>query len=106
MTRYDTVSYHNVLTKSRRCGLQCDTVVIRICRYATYNDVVTAIQIECIVVVVVSVHDTNAINAYTVASQIVLHPASAIFECYVFDSDVTTLYETQQMRTCDTLVVP
>ena len=106
MTRHNTVSYHNVLAESRRCGFQCDTVVVRISRYSTYDDIVTAVQIKCIVVVVVSIHDMDAINAYTVTSQIVLHPTSTILECNIFDSDVTALYETQQMWTCDTLVVP
>ena len=78
MTRHDTVGNHNVLAESRRCGFQRDTIVVRVSRHATYNDVVTTVQIECVVVIVVAIYDTNAVNPDAVTSQIVLHPASAI----------------------------
>ena len=103
---HHTVSNDNVLAESGRRGLQRDAVVVRVGYHTTHNDVVTAIQVQRIIIIIVTVHDLDTVDSYTVAGQIVLHPTAAVTQRNVLDHDVTTLYESQQVWTCDALVVP
>ena len=66
----------------------------------------TAVQVEGIVVVVVSVKNLDSIDEKPVAGEIVLHPAAAVPKCDIPDDDILTTDDSQQVRTGDTLVIP
>ena len=96
----------DVLAESGRGGLQRDTIVVGIGNHIGDRDFVTTVQVECIVVVIVAVEDLDTINDKTIASQIVLHPATTVLQRNVLDGNVLALDETKQMRAGDAFIVP
>ena len=66
----------------------------------------TAIKIERIIIVVITIKDLDSIDKNTVAGQIVLHPAARIFQRNALHRNVLTLNETQQMRTRNAFIIP
>ena len=66
----------------------------------------TTVEVEGIVVVVISVENLDSIDVQPVAGQIVLHPAATVAEGDIPDGDVAALNETYQVRTGDAFVVP
>ena len=96
----------DVLAESGRGGLQRDTIVVGIGNHIGDRDFVTTVQVECIVVIIVAVEDLDAIDDKTVASQIVLHPATTVLQRNVLDGNVLALDETKQMRAGDAFIVP
>ena len=66
----------------------------------------TAIEVEGIVVVVISVENLDSIDVQPVAGQIVLHPAAAVAEGDIPYGDVAALDETYQVWTGNAFVVP
>ena len=66
----------------------------------------TAINIESIIIIVITVKNLDSIDMQTVTSQIVLHPATTVFKGNVLNSNVLTLDKANEMGARDTLVIP
>ena len=66
----------------------------------------TAVEVEGVVVVVVTVENLDSIDMQTVTGQVVLHPAAAVAEGNAADGDVAALDESQQVGAGDAFVVP
>ena len=64
------------------------------------------IQVEGVVVVVIAVEHLDTLYLQTVASQIMLHPATAVLQGDIPHGDVLALDKSQQMRPGDTLIIP
>ena len=99
------VRYGDILAQARRCALECDAVIVRVGDEVRYHHVVTSIEIERIVVKVVTVIDLHAVDAQTVASEVVLHPTRRVAESYILDYDIAALHKTEEMRAGDALIV-
>ena len=106
MTAYHTVADADILTESGRGGLQCDAIVIAVGDHSSHDDLMTAVDVEGIVIVVVPVKHLDAVDAEAVASQEVLHPTTAVAQGDVLDGDIAALDKAQQVRTGDALIIP
>ena len=91
---------------SQRRGLQRDGIVVGIGYHAPYDDFVTAVDVEGIVIVVIAVEHLDSLNLQTVAGQIMLHPTAAVPKGDVPDGDILALDEAEQVGTGDALIVP
>ena len=106
MARYHAVADADILAKARRGRFQGDAVVVAIRHDASHNHLVTAVNIQSVVVIIVAIEHLDAVDSHAVAGQIVLHPAAGVPQCDVLDGDILALNETYQVRTGDALVVP
>ena len=106
MTRHHTVSDANVLTEAGRSALQRDGIVVAVGYHPPHDHVVTAVQVEGIVVIVITVLHLDALYLHSVAGQIMLHPAAAVLQRDVPHGDILALDEPQQVGTGDALIVP
>ena len=64
------------------------------------------IDIEGVIIIVVTIKNLDSIDIQTVAGQIVLHPAATVPECYILHRNVLALDEPKQVRTRDAFIVP
>ena len=103
---HHAVADADVLAQSRRSALQGDAVVVAIGQHALHNDLMTAVQVERIVVVVVAVEHLDVLYFQSVAGQVVLHPAARVAQRHVADGDVLALDEANKVGPRDALVVP
>ena len=106
MAGYHTVRDADILAEAGRGGFQGDAVVVAIGYDAPDDDVVTAIDVERVIIVVVAIEHLDAVDTHTVAGQIMLHPAARVPERDIFDGDVLTLDEADEVGAGDALVVP
>ena len=106
MARHDAVGYTHILAKPGRSRLQRDAVVVGVGYNTRHHHLMTAIQIEGVVVVVVTVQHLDTVNPQPVAGQVVLHPAAAVLQRDAAHRDILALNEAQQMGTGDALVIP
>ena len=106
MTRHDAVGYAHILAEPGRSRLQRDAVVVGVGNDTRHHHLMTAVQIEGVVVVVVAVQHLDAVNPQPVAGQVVLHPATAVLQRNAAHRNVLTLDEAQQVGTGDALVIP
>ena len=83
MARYHAVGNANILAEAWRGALQCDGIIVGIGKHIAYHHFMASVEVEGIVVVVVAVEHLYAVNLHTVASQIVLHPATGVLQCDV-----------------------
>ena len=84
----------DILAEPGRRRLQRDAVIIGVGYHVCHNDIMTTVQVEGIVVVVVAVQHPDAVDAHAVTGQVVLHPASAVLQGNAADGDVLTPDET------------
>ena len=106
VTAHHAVGDTDVLAQLRRCGFQRDAVVIGVGHDIRHNHIMTAVQVERIVVVVVAVIHLDAADMQTVTGQIVLHPAAAVAQGDVSHGDILALYKSDKVRPRDALIVP
>ena len=106
MTRYHTIADTHVFAKTGRGALQRNTIVIAISYHAAYNHLMAAVDIQRIVIIVITIKNLDSIDIQAVASQVVLHPATRIAQGNTTHQDVLTLDKANQMRTGDSLIVP
>ena len=106
MTRYHTIADTHVFAKTGRGALQCNTIVVAISYHTTHNHLMAAVDIQRIVIIVITIKNFDSIDIQAVASQVVLHPAARITQGDTTHQDVLTLDKANQMRTGDTLIVP
>ena len=66
----------------------------------------TAIQIEGVVVIVITVLHLDTLYLQSIASQIMLHPATAVLQGNISHGDILALDESQQMGPGDAFVIP
>ena len=106
MTRYHTVADTDILAETWRGRFQGDAVIVAIGQDTLDNDLMTAIDIQCIVVVVVAIEHLDVLYPHTVASQIMLHPTTRVLEGDILDCDILALDKTNQVWTGKALIVP
>ena len=106
MAGQHAVADADVFAETWRGALQRDTIVVAVGNDTPDNDFMTTVDIQRVVVIVVAIEHLDAVYAHTVASQIVLHPATRVLEGDVLDGDILTLNEADEVRTGDSLIVP
>ena len=106
MAAHHAIWNADILTEPGWRTLQRDTIIVRIAYHITHHHFMTPVQIECIVIIVVAIDDSNSINHHTITRQPMLHPASWIPKRNAFQLHITTLYKAQQMGSCDAFIVP
>ena len=63
MTAYHTVADADILAESGRGGFQCDAIVIAVGDHPSHDDLMTAVNVEGVVIVVVPVKHHDAVDA-------------------------------------------
>ena len=106
MARYHTIADTHVFTKTGRGALQRNTIVVTISYHTTHNHLMTAINIQCIVIIVITIKNLDSIDIQAVASQVMLHPAARITQGDTTHQNILTLDKANQMRTGDAFIVP
>ena len=106
MTGNHAVTDADILAEAWRGTLQRDTIIIAIGYDALDDDLMTTIDIQCIVIVIVAIEHLDAVYSHSVAGQVVLHPTTRVLQGDILDDDILTLNEADKMRTSDALVVP
>lgn len=66
----------------------------------------TTVEVEGIVVVVIAVEHGDTVDFHAVAGEIVLHPATGIFQRHAADPHIRAADEAEEMRTGYPFVVP
>ena len=66
----------------------------------------TAIDIEGVIIIVITIKNLDSIDIQAVAGQIVLHPAATVPESNILHRNVLALDESKQVRTRDAFIVP
>ena len=106
MTGQHAVADADILAEAGRSALERDAIIVGVGQQATHHHIVTAINIERVVVVVIAIVHLDILYPHAVASQIVLHPATGVPESDAPDGDILALDKTDEMGTGDAFVVP
>ena len=106
MAGQHAVTDADILAETWRGALQRDAIIVAIGYDALDDDLMTAVDIQGIVIVVVAIEHLDAVYSHAVTSQVVLHPATRVLQGDVLDDDILTLDEADKVRTSDALIVP
>jgi len=106
MAGQHAVADADILAETWRGALQRDAIVVAIGHDAPDDDLMTAVDIQRVVIVVVAIKHLDAVYFHAVTGQVVLHPATRVLQGDILDDDILTLDEADKVRTSDALVVP
>ena len=68
MARHHTIANSHIFTKTGRGALQRNAIVVAIGYHSTHNHIMTAIYIQRIVIIVISIKNLDSIDSQAVAS--------------------------------------
>ena len=106
MARYHAIGNKDVFAEPGRGAFQCDAIIIRIHQQPLDENPATTVNIEAVVVVVIAVIYLEVLNPHMETGQIMLHPATRVLQGDILHGNLLALDETDEMRSCDALVVP
>ena len=95
VTGDDAVADTDVFAETWRGGFKGNAVIVGICHHSGDGYLVASVQIKGIVVIVVAVEYFDTVDSEAVASQIVLHPTTAVLQGNVLDGNIVTLDEAE-----------